>query len=232
MITVDVLYSVMGVGTEILLSTESGDLLVDACDGLTRDLLQRRYDFYRLNGILLTHEDFDHISGLYALLSFLRNYYRHRGVRSEELTIVVPSPVHQVHLMIQQPLMYIDPGYPIRVHETSPRGNLSIDRFTIRPFAVDHQKRGRVGGAIGGHVGYSVTDKKGFRVVLSGDTRPCETLEQEAKGADVAVIEASARDQDWEKADEQGHMTKSQAERIGKLAKQAIYIHQRPDWFV
>jgi len=58
MIRVDVLYFVMGVGTQILLSAESGDLLVDAGDGLTRDLLQRRYDFYRLRGILLTHEDF------------------------------------------------------------------------------------------------------------------------------------------------------------------------------
>src|SRR5437870_2470772 len=132
MIKVDVLYSVMGVATQALLSHESGDLLVDAGDGVTRDLIERRYDFYRL------------------------------------------------------------------------RGNL----------------------------GYSIMDGEGFRVVLSGDTRPCKELEREADGADIAVVEASARDQDMQKAIEQGHMTKSEAERIGRRAKRAVYIHQRPEWFV
>ena len=85
---------------------------------------------------------------------------------------------------------------------------------------------------MGGHLGYSVTDKEGFKVVLSGDTRPCAALEQEAEAADIAVIEDSTRDKDWQKADEQGHMTKSQAEKIGRRAKKTIYIHQRPPWFV
>ena len=44
-------------------------------------------------------------------------------------------------------------------------------------------------------------------MVLSGDTRPCEALEKEAQGADIVVIEASVRDQDSQKAEEQGHMT-------------------------
>lgn len=45
MIKVDVLYSEAGVATQILLSHESGDLLVDVGDGVTRDLLRRGYDF-------------------------------------------------------------------------------------------------------------------------------------------------------------------------------------------
>src|SRR2546425_9899382 len=105
MIKVDVLYSVMGVGTQILLSKESEDLRVGAGDGVTRDLLQARYDFYRLKGILLTHEDFDHISGLYALLSFLRNFYRHTKASLDQLPIVLPNPPPHAHLMTQPPLM-------------------------------------------------------------------------------------------------------------------------------
>jgi len=70
MIKVDVLYSVMGVATQVLLSHESGDVLVDTGDGVTRDLIERHYDFYRLRAVLLTHEDFDHVSGLYSLLNF------------------------------------------------------------------------------------------------------------------------------------------------------------------
>lgn len=47
-------------------------------------------------------------------------------------------------------------------------------------------------------------------------------LKKAAQGADIVVIEASARDQDSQKAEEQGHMTKSEAEKIGRRAKKAI----------
>jgi len=232
MIKVDVLYSVMGVATQVLLSHESGDVLVDAGDGVTRDMIERHYDFYRLRAVLLTHEDFDHVSGLYSLLNFLKNFYRHRKERSEVLAIVVPKPVHHIHLMTMPPLMYSEPGFPIKLLEVSQGESISIAGFRIKPFSVDHQKLGRIGGPIGGNLGYSVTDGEGFKVVLSGDTRPCKALEQETDGADIAVVEASARDQDLQKAIEQRHMTRSEAEEIGKRAKRAVYIHQRPDWFV
>ncbi len=232
MIKVEVLYSVAGVATQILLSHESGDLLVDTGDGVTRDLLERQYDFYRLRAILLTHEDFDHISGLYSLLNFLKNFYRPRKERSETLDIVAPKPVHHVHLMTRPPLMYSELGFQTKLLEVSQEDSISIAGFRIRPFSVDHQKPGRVGGPIGGNLGYSITDRERFKVVLSGDTRPCKTLEQEVAGADIAVVEASRRDNELEKAIEQGHMTRSEAEEIGKRAKRAVYIHQRPDWFV
>lgn len=216
----------------MLLSHESGDILVDAGDGVIRDLLERSYDFYRLKAILITHEDFDHISGLYALLNTLKNFYYHRKERSEELTMVVPRPVHHVHLIIRPPLMYSSLGFPLRLVEASSGENLTVANLRIRTFPVDHQKAARAGVPVGGNLGYSVRDGEGFRVVLSGDTRPCDALEREADGADIAVIEASARDQDFQKAFEYGHMTRSQAERIGRKAKKAIYIHQNPDWFV
>lgn len=232
MIKVAVLYSVAGVATQILLSHESGDILVDAGDGVTRDLLRIGYDFYRLEAILLTHEDFDHVSGLWALLNFLKNFYRHRRERLDTLSIVLPKPVHHVHLMMMPPLIYTDLGFPIRLFEVIQGENILIGTFKIRPFAVNHEKPSRKGVAHGGNLGYSIWDREGFKVVLSGDTRPCSTLEEEAEGADVAVLEASARDGDLQKAIEQGHMTKSEAEEIGSKAKNVIYIHQPPDWFV
>src|SRR2546427_482818 len=231
-IKVDVLYSVMGVATQALLSHESGDLLVDAGDGVTRDLIERRYDFYRLRAILLTHEDFDHVSGLYSLLNFLKNFYHHRRERSEVLAIVVPKPVHHIHLMTLPPLMYSELGFPIKLLEVSHGEIVSIGGFRIRTFSVDHQKLGRPGGPGGRKLGYSNMDGGGVRGLLGGGTKPCKELEREADGADIAVVEASARDQDMQKAIEQGHMTKSEAERIGRRAKRAVYIHQRPEWFV
>lgn len=227
MITVDVLYSVAGLATQILLSHRSSDLLVDAGDGVVRDLVERRYDFYRLKGILLTHEDFDHISGLYALLNCMKNYYRHRSARSEELAVFVPKPVHHAHLMLSPPLMYSPHGFPVKLQEAVDGQVFSIADFTVRPFEVAHGKTGR-----GGNLGYSVTDEEDFKVVLSGDTRPCKTLVREAEGADIAVLEATGGDHELEKMVTQGHMTESEAREIGQKAKRAIYIHQAPAWFV
>src|SRR2546428_2334677 len=176
MIKVDVLYSVMGVATQALLSHESGDLLVDAGDGVTRDLIERRYDFYRLRAILLTHEDFDHVSGLYSLLNFLKNFYHHRRERSEVLAIVVPKPVHHIHLMTLPPLMYSELGFPIKLLEVSHGEIVSIGGFRIRPFSVDHPKLCPPGGPLGGKLGYSIIDGERFRVRLSGGAIACTEL--------------------------------------------------------
>lgn len=227
MIDVEVLYSVAGVATQILLSHHSDDLLIDAGDGVVRDLSERRYDFYRLKAVVLTHEDFDHISGLYALLSFLRNFYRHRMARSEELIIATPKPVHHVHLFLQPPIMYRPTMFPVRLVQVSDGQTLTIGSLTVRAFEVDHTKRDE---AVS--LGYGVTDKEGFKVVLSGDTRPCESLRREVLKADIAVLEATGEEHQQPRVRDQGHMTSAEAEELGGKAKKAIYVHRPPSWFV
>jgi len=55
---VQVLYSMAGVATQILISTLECDVLVDVGDGILRDLLRLDYDFKRLEAIIITHGHF------------------------------------------------------------------------------------------------------------------------------------------------------------------------------
>ncbi len=213
MITVKVLYSVSGVGTQILLSHKLDDLLVDSGDGALRDLIELEYDFNRLIGVLITHEHFDHICGLYALLNFVRLLGRKR-----KLLIVVPKSIRHVHLLLKPPLMYRSLTYPVEVLEANDKDQFKIGKVKISAFSVEHEKKFTT-------LGYSICDPEGFKVVVSGDTRPCKNLEREVDGADIAVLECTLGKK--RKAITIGHMTISEAEKLGRKARKLILIHRK-----
>jgi ribonuclease Z len=216
LITVKVLYSISGVGTQILLSHKSDDLLVDSGDGTLRDLIKLKYNFNRLKGILITHEHFDHICGLYALLNFMRLLGRKR-----KLLIVVPKSIRHVHLLLKPPLMYRSLTYPVEITEVTDKDKFRLGGVNISTFSVEHEKEFP-------SLGYSIYDSEGFKVVVSGDTRPCENLEREVDGADVAVLECTLGKKRKNMAI--GHMTRSEAEKLGRKARKLILIHQKMNY--
>ncbi len=62
--------------------------------------------------------------------------------------------------------------------------------------------------------------RRGLKVVFTGDTAPCETLTEAARGADLMLSEATyAEDADEEKALSRGHMTFSLAAKTAAEAK-------------
>ncbi len=61
-------------------------------------------------------------------------------------------------------------------------------------------------------------DRPGRRVVVSGDTAPCQGVEAFAHGADVLVHEATFLDADRGRARETGHSTAAQAAEIARDA--------------
>lgn len=216
LITVKVLYSISGVGTQIILSHRLDDLLVDSGDGTLRDLIKLKYDFNRLKGILITHEHFDHICGLYALLNFMRLLRRKR-----KLLIVVPKSIRHVHLLLKPPLMYRSLTYPVEITEVNDKDRFRLGGVNISTFSVEHEKEFP-------SLGYSIHDPEGFKVVVSGDTRPCENLEREVKGADIAVLECTLGKK--RKTITIGHMTRSEAEKLGRKARKLILIHQKMNY--
>ena len=213
LITVKVLYSISGVGTQILLSHKSKDLLVDSGDGTLRDLVKLEYDFDRLEGILITHEHFDHICGLYGLLNFMRLLGRKR-----KLLIVAPKSIRHVNLLLKSPLMYRPLTYFVGIMGATNGDRFRLGEIDISAFGVEHDKDFR-------SLGYSIYDREGFKVVVSGDTRPCRNLKKEVEHADIAVLECTLGKK--RKNMTVGHMTRSEAEKLGRKAGKFILIHQK-----
>jgi ribonuclease Z len=218
MIDVDVLYSVSAIGTQILLTHNRERLIVDAGDGTVRDLISRKVDFERIKGILLTHEHFDHFSGLYGLLHFCR-----LQKRQEKLVLVVPKPSRVISHLLGPPIMYEDLPFQVQLIELGENECITIGEMAAESFAVEH-------GATNAF-GYSIRDKQGFRVVVSGDTVLCRNLERAVEGADIAVLEATYSDKDEALGAKYGHMTSSQALKLGKRAKRTILVHSNPEYY-
>jgi len=72
--------------------------------------------------------------------------------------------------------------------------------------------------------------RPGRRVVISGDTRPCDGLRQAAREADLLVHEATFSHEDLERARETGHSTAREAAELARAAgvKRLLLTHISP----
>jgi ribonuclease BN (tRNA processing enzyme) len=218
MIDVDVLHSVSAIGTQILLTHNKEHVIVDAGDGTVRDLVSRKVDFERIKGVLLTHEHFDHFSGLYGLLHFCRLQRRER-----EFVLGVPGPARVIGHLLEPPIMYEPLPFRVRLTQLAENEEAVFGGLKATAFAVKHGSTRAFG--------YSIKDEQGFRVVVSGDTVLCPSLERNVEGADVAVLEATYADEFVDLASKYGHMTRSQALELGKKAKKIVLIHSNPEHY-
>jgi ribonuclease BN (tRNA processing enzyme) len=218
MIAAEVLYSVSAVGTQILLTHNGQRLIVDVGDGTVRDLVSRKIEFSDIKGIVLTHEHFDHFSGLYGLLHFCRLMRR-----NEPLTIITPRPVRVVNHLLEEPVMYEPLPYAVQLIELSKGESFNLAGIRITGFPARH---------IGTNaLGYSFEDDQNFRVVVSGDTAYSDDLRRAVVGADVAFLEATYDDSQNDLANKYGHMTRAQAEQLGGMARKAVYTHSNPQYY-
>lgn len=219
MIEANVLFSKSSIGTQILLTHGESSILVDAGDGALRDLTDIGFQFETLKAILVTHEHADHTGGLFSLLHFMKHL-----PRSDPLYILAPKPVQYVRSLLEKPLMYSELPLKVIVKEMEDGDKFSLRPFEIATFRAEHVDFDSIG--------YDVRDNNGYRIVVSGDTRANNHLETAVNGADLAILESTFEDGQEKYAEAYGHMTVSQATKVGRLAKKTILVHQMPqDYF-
>ncbi len=221
-------------------------ILVDCGEGTQRQLVGS-VGLMDLTEIFVTHFHADHWLGLPGLLKTfdLRGRDRPlavhgpRGLR-ELLTLalrVAGRVRFELDLIELEPGEVLErDGYRIAVVPVSHRGPAFAYVFfeQERPGVFDPEaaKRlgltpgpdfGRVqrGETVGGVSAEQVmgAPRAGRKLVLSGDTRPCEALRVAAHGADVLVHESTFALEEAERAAQTGHSTATQAAILARQAE-------------
>ena len=221
---VRVLYSKAGVATQILVSTLKCDILVDVGDGTLRELLELDYNFEQLKAIAITHGHFDHVGGLWTLLGFLRMIGR-----TSDLVLIAPRFCSEAKNLVEGFMAVYGDTMPFRVilKELVDEQKIMVGPIEVQAFSVVHRGSTKLHGAGKrvAAVGYSISYYK-QRIVISGDTGMCQSLKQFVKGADLAILEATAKEKTAKNFEV--HLSIEEAREIGKTAKKFILIHQWP----
>jgi ribonuclease Z len=237
-------------GLPALLVRRGGDrILFDCGEGTQRQLMQS-VGLTELTEVFITHFHADHWLGLPGLLKTydLRGRERPlaihgpRGLR--ELIVLALRAAGRVSFQLD--LIELEPGevlardgYEIAPFAVSHRGRafgyaLYEDE---RPGAFDPDAAVRLGLVPGPEFGRlqrgetvrGVTPDKvlgpprpGRKIVISGDSLPCETLAVAAHRADLLIHEATFAEEDRERALETGHSTAGQAATIALEAEVGV----------
>ena len=224
---VDVLYSAAGIAQHIWISNEKGSLLVDAGDGILRDLLYNELDLDTLKGVVFTHGHFDHMGGLHSLLGYLREMV----VRKKFLPIYAPQGCMEISYIVSNFKKCYSDTIPF---ETSLKEIKSFDVFdvaemSIRSFPILHCESIEGKGILNPipALGYRIS-YQGESVAISGDTGYSSSLKELVRGVDLAIIEATYRGSEGVSKEylEKVHLSEDLAREIGKLAKDFILVHR------
>ena len=172
--------------------------------------------------VLLSHLHPDHCLDLVALL-----FAAHSPLPEREDPLVVwgPPGLHD-HLEQLRGIWgrSLEPRRrELRVAELVPGQAVRLPAGgTIRPFPVDHPQDRLTRQAFG----YVFGDGEGRRAVYSGDTGPCAALTEEARDADLLVVECSTTDA----LAAPGHMTVGQVADLCTAARprRTVLTHQYP----
>jgi ribonuclease Z len=219
---VKVLCSYAGLATQILVNEIKTDdnHLIDVGDGILRDFLTlpRKY-FENIQTVIITHGHFDHVGGLFSLLSFFRMINREK-----KLTLICPKNVVEIRGIVKTFHDSYTDSIPFQLDIVEIESEIKLSSIEVTPFAVQHR-----GSIIGGGelpdiptLGFILT-KERERVLYTGDTGFFEELKTHIADIDFALIEGTNKDKG-----STYHMSVSQAEELGNLAKNYLVIHKMP----
>jgi len=175
-------------GPASLVRAGKRQLLIDVGSGATQRLVSAGSSGRNLDAVLLTHLHSDHIVDLFQLVISSWHQGRDRAQRVygptgtrrfvEGLMALWRPELEQ---RIAHEARPSTAALEVEVTEIAPGEILRLDELVVHAVAVDHFP---VREAFG-----FVIEDRGQRAVFSGDTAPCPTLVEAARGADLLVHE-------------------------------------------
>ncbi len=212
--------SIPSIATGILVGTSKTSIVVDPGDGILRDLNKEIGPdaILKISDIFISHGHHDHLGGIWSLLTYL-SVMRRR----DELHIHYPkgcSEIKSIHKAFNE-VYRKDLSYKIVMHTISDENPFSRNGVKVLPFKVVHkeQKEAKKSTSVPS-LGFKFVYKK-KSICYGGDTSYCDSLVNNVKNSDLAIIEAGA--EGTESSDM--HLSIDDAVKIGKLAKQFFLVH-------
>jgi ribonuclease Z len=233
-------------GLPALLVRRGGDRLLFDCGEGTQRQLVRSVGLPDIDRVFLTHLHVDHWLGLLGMLkSFdLRDREAPLTVHGPSGTRELIGAMRRVYGRLGYPFSVAElapgetvelDGYAITALEVRHRGT-ALGYALVedgRPGHLDSELAQSLGVPFGPQLGrlqrgetvngvapaqVMGPPRSGRKVVLSGDTAPCEMVAIAAHDADVLVHEATFRHDEAERARQTGHSTARQAAELGRDA--------------
>jgi ribonuclease Z len=236
----------VGRGMPAILFRRGGDkLLFDCGEGTQRQLL-RSVGLPEINEVFLTHHHLDHWLGLPGMIkSFdLRErtapmtIFGPPGTKQlmASLQRLIGKPRYRLTVVDLEPDAIVEfDGYEVHVLRVRHRGEAY--GYAIieddRPGRFDPELAEKLGVKPGPDFGrlqrgetvngvrpeqVMGETRRGRKIIISGDTSPCDMIRLAAEGADVLVHEATFTSEERERALETGHSTAKQAAEIASEA--------------
>jgi ribonuclease Z len=235
-------------GLPAVLVRRGGDRLLFDCGEGTQRQLMRSTGLMDLDCVFVTHFHADHWLGLPGMLkSFALREREHplavygpAGLRElmDAMRIVYGRLPYELSVVELEPAQAIErDGYRIAAVPVRHRGGYSLGYALIeepRPGHLDARLAEELGVTPGpdfgrlqrGETVAGVTPeqvmgpvREGRKIVLSGDTGPCEALAVASHQADVLVHEATFAEDESERARETSHSTARQAAELAREAE-------------
>ena len=219
--SIKIFCSIPNIATGILIKAGESYLVVDPGDGILRDLNKEIIPkkILTISDLYITHGHHDHIGGVWALLTYMRVMNK-----KSPLSIHFPAgcvEIESIYNAFKKVYSKTIP-YDIKLNVITGSKSYKSNGVAIKPFPVIHKEYLHDGVTTKQvpALGYKFTYDD-IKICYGGDTAYCTDLVKNAKGSDLAIIEAG---HDEDTPDEM-HMTLKEAKSIGQSAKEYFLVH-------